>query len=200
MKVYAPMWFNIKTQSSIKYGSVHLWKTISESRGLPKGVKTIIDKVISTNAYFAHPENILIAMIANERSHIRELGIRRILKTKKQPAAKKLRIFKIPPLNWNAKDYTEMIDWSECCITEPPLTIDIKSEDLLAAIENKSFINFSKLPSHTQAVERCVKIITEASSKVCGHSSRDGFIRVKIEARKNLPMFDNKKQYYNVEK
>ena len=135
-------------------------------------------------------------MIADDRSHIRELGIRRILKARNQPPAK-LRVFKIPAINWNATDYTELIDWGECNITEPPITMDIKTEELLRAIKNKSSLNISNLPCHTQAVERRVKIVTEASSKVCGHSSRDGFIRVKINARQNLPSFENKKQYYN---
>ncbi|CAH1108625.1 unnamed protein product [Psylliodes chrysocephalus] len=115
-------------------------------------------------------------MIADERSHIKKLGIRRILKAKNQPP-EKLRIFKIPDINWNAEDYTELINWSECSITEPPLTMDIKNEDFLAAIKNLSAINISKLPCHTQVVERCIKLVTEASNKVCEHSARDGFIR-----------------------
>uniref|UniRef100_A0A6P7FXE8 ABC transporter C family member 6-like n=1 Tax=Diabrotica virgifera virgifera TaxID=50390 RepID=A0A6P7FXE8_DIAVI len=78
--------------------------------------------------------------------------------------------------------------------------MDFKNEELLAAIKNRSFLNISKLPSHTQAVERCIKIVTEASSKVCGHSARDGFIRVRLEARQNLPTFENKSQYVTAKK
>lgn len=94
-------------------------------------------------------------MIADERSHIRELAIRRILKarTRDNPLANP-RIFKIPDINWNAKDYTELIDWTGCYITEPPLTMNIESEDLLAAIKNKSYIKISKLPCHTQALRK----------------------------------------------
>ncbi|CAH1111453.1 unnamed protein product [Psylliodes chrysocephalus] len=85
MKVYAPVWFSIKTQPSIQYGSVHLYEMIHKSREFPDKIKTIINRVISTNAYFAHPENILLAMITDERVHIRELGIRRILKARQSP-------------------------------------------------------------------------------------------------------------------
>uniref|UniRef100_A0A6P7GJ66 Uncharacterized protein LOC114338834 n=1 Tax=Diabrotica virgifera virgifera TaxID=50390 RepID=A0A6P7GJ66_DIAVI len=133
-KVYAPMWFNIKSRPSIEYGSIHLWQTINKSRHPPEEVKIIIDKVIHTNAYFAHPENILTAMIAGERSHIRELGFRRILKARTRDQPEKVRVFKIPAINWNAENYSELINWNECFLTEPPLTMDFKNEELLAAI------------------------------------------------------------------
>jgi len=32
-------------------------------------------------------------------------------------------------------------------------------------------INFPKYPCHTQAVERCVKLVPEAASLVCGHNA-----------------------------
>jgi len=35
-------------------------------------------------------------------------------------------------------------------------------------------------PCHTQAVERAVKLVTDASTAVCGESARDGFIRARI--------------------
>nr|CAI5825575.1 unnamed protein product [Callosobruchus analis] len=36
---------------------------------------------------------------------------------------------------------------------------------------------FKKFPYHTQDIERCVKLVMEVSSAVCGQVSRDGFIR-----------------------
>ena len=41
-----------------------------------------------------------------------------------------------------------------------------------------------------QAVERCVKLVTEAFSLVCGQNSRDGFIHSKIESRQKMPSFE----------
>jgi hypothetical protein len=55
--------------------------------------------------------------------------------------------------------------------------------------------NLKKLPCHTQAVERCVKLVTEASAAVCGTAARDGFIRVRNEARKKMPKFDTKNDF-----
>ena len=77
VKVYAPVWFSIKCKSFLKDGPIHLWKMIQFSRYLPNDQKTIVDRVIQTNAYFAHPENILLAMVFDDREHIRMLGLKK---------------------------------------------------------------------------------------------------------------------------
>ncbi len=46
MRVYAPMWFNIKKESSVIHGSKHLCNTIVKSRYLPPSLRTIVDRVI----------------------------------------------------------------------------------------------------------------------------------------------------------
>ena len=76
MKVYAPMWFTIKLESSCKDGSRHLWRTIVLSRYMSDELKAIIDPVIQRNAYFGCSENMLLAMLSDDRKEIRELGMR----------------------------------------------------------------------------------------------------------------------------
>ena len=58
---------------------------ITRSRYLAEGLKKVHHAVIQRNAYYAHQENLLIAMITDSKSHIRELGFRRILKARGQP-------------------------------------------------------------------------------------------------------------------
>lgn len=53
----------------------------------------------------------------------------------------------------------------------------------------------SRFMCHTQAVERAVKLVTDASTAVCGESARDGFIRARIESRAIMPSFNTKKEY-----
>ncbi|CAG9839024.1 unnamed protein product [Diabrotica balteata] len=60
----------------------------------------------------------------------------------------------------------------------------------------KQIPNFDNFPCHTQAMERCVKIITDVSIKVCDEESRDGYIRAKLNTRKNLPICESNCQYY----
>jgi hypothetical protein len=210
MKVYAPSWFTIKMKPSCTQGTRHLFETVCLSRYLPEELKLVIDPVIQRNAYFGHPENILLAMLTDERKHIRELGLRRILKARarkkfpsrsnkkrKSTETKVIREFVIPKLNFQATDYVDLINWQESHITEPPLTMNISDEDLklLVASGNTPVVDFPQFPCHTQAVERCVKLVTEASAAVCGALARDGFIRARLEARCILPVFDTKRQY-----
>ncbi|GBO26824.1 hypothetical protein AVEN_202403-1 [Araneus ventricosus] len=113
MLVYAPMWFEIKMKSNCQYGAQHFWKMIFLARQLPDNVKQIIYKVFSNNAYFAHPEHLLLTMLHDSRKHTRELAVRRILgaRDEKTKNSGGLRFFKLPKLNFEAADYTGSIDW-----------------------------------------------------------------------------------------
>ncbi|GBO38579.1 hypothetical protein AVEN_224312-1 [Araneus ventricosus] len=77
--VYAPMWFEIRKKSNCQYGAQHFWKMISLARQLPDNVTQIIYKVFSNNAYFAHPEHLLLTTLHDFRKHIRKLAVRSIL-------------------------------------------------------------------------------------------------------------------------
>ena len=103
MKVYGRMWFEIKCNPFCTKGAKHLWSTINYSRYLSDDLKRIIDPVIQKNGYFGHSENILIAMLADERKNIRKLGFCRILKARSQEVTG-IRNFKIPSFNFEASD------------------------------------------------------------------------------------------------
>ncbi|GBM87334.1 hypothetical protein AVEN_90540-1, partial [Araneus ventricosus] len=146
-------------------GDRHLWHFISSSQYLPKKYRDIIEPIISLNAYFAARENIL-AMLTDERCHIRTLAVRRIIKAKKiGPDGNCVRRFVIPAINFRVIDYVDLIDWQAFYVTSPPALRQIGCHKLLKMIQDDvpmdgwDFINF---PSHTQAVERIVKLVTEA--------------------------------------
>ncbi|GBO08893.1 hypothetical protein AVEN_224413-1 [Araneus ventricosus] len=84
-------------------------------------------------------------------------------------------------------------------ITEPPLTMHIKDKDLKEMCKEEQFpvLTFEEFLCHTLSVERCVKLISEAAMKVCGETARDRYMRAKLQARKELPTFDSKEQYYS---
>lgn len=197
MKVYAPIWFKIKSKPSCKDGARHLWLTIKLSRYLNDDLKAIIDPVIARNAYFAHPENLLLAMLTDDKQHVRELGLRRILKAR-EVKTKGIRQFKLPSLNFDAADYINLIDWQNIKVTEPPITSNISTEDLKQFINSSAtpIVDFPKFPCHTQAVERCVKLVTEAAKSVIGSVSRDGFIHARIQGRQEMPNFESKQDFH----
>lgn len=194
--VYAPTWFDIKFNPSCKHGAKNVWKTIKRSRYLKAELKNIIDPVIQRNAYFLHPENILISMLADDRIHVRELALRRILKAR-TAGHQTLRSFVIPKINFDASDYIDLIDWHATVITLPPILANLTTkeiEDLIIKDSNK-MVELIALPTHTQAVERCVKLVSESCLSVVGAMARDDFIKVTLKSRKEMPSFNTKKDF-----
>ena len=146
--------------------------------------------MIQHNAFYAHPENILLAMITDQRANIRELGYRKIMKARKlegdktgerqvnpeatearksrgRPKKKSrvemtgIRVFQIPTLNFEAKDYYELISWEEGTVTPPPILAYVSGEDLYQFVTNSEHpaVDFVDFPCHTQSVERIVKVV-----------------------------------------
>ena len=55
IRVYAPMWFSIKSRSSCKDGARHFHQQVARSRYLSQEQKNIVDPVLHRHSYFAHP-------------------------------------------------------------------------------------------------------------------------------------------------
>lgn len=194
VKVYAPIWFLIKQNASFKDGAKHIFQLITYSRFLPENLRYVVNSVVERNAFFAHPENLLVSMLFDERDYIRELAFRRIIKAREAERNIKCRIFKPPKINFSATDYTEIIEWCECQITAPPVLRHISNEDLQIMAKGKS-LDIVDFPCHTQSLERCVKLVTEASQRVTDVNSRDGFIRTRLQSRAEMPNFGHKNKF-----
>ena len=65
-------------------------------RYLSTGLEEIVNPVIQQNSLFAHPQNILIAMITDDTEHVRELELQRILKACHTSITRSLRQFRQP--------------------------------------------------------------------------------------------------------
>ncbi|GBN17050.1 hypothetical protein AVEN_63797-1 [Araneus ventricosus] len=111
-------------------------------------------------------------MLTDERCHIRTLAARRIIKAREiGPGDNCVRRFVIPIVNIRATNNKDFIDWQACNVT--PLTVlrHINSNQLLKMIQDDVPMNdwdFIKFPSHTKAIERIEKLVTEASRKRVG--------------------------------
>lgn len=191
MKVYAPFWFRVKLKPSCAEGARHLFEFIVSCRFLPGNIQKIIHPVIQRNAFFAHPENVLISLLTDKEQKFRELGIRRILKARLITKTE-VRQFTIPVLNFDATHYSELIFWNELNVTEPPMTANME----ISLPQASAPIVLPNFPCNTQAVERCVRLVSEASLSVCGHENREGFIQTRIKSRKTLPSFEKKSDYF----
>lgn len=64
-------------------------------------------------------------------------------------------------------------------------------KNIISAQISPCFI-FPRFPCHTQAEERCVKLVTEALAAVCGETSRHGFIRARNASQQLMPKLETK--------
>jgi hypothetical protein len=201
MKVYGPIWFHIKVKPLCIEGSKHLWKLIMYSRYMPDHLRKTVDVVIQRNGFFAHMENLLLAMLFDNRDTIRKLAWSRVISARKQNQnSSSVRNFRVPIINMQATDYIDLIFWSDNNERlEPPVLNGISDEDLGNIVSNENastqFPYLSSFPCHTQGTERCVKLVTEAASLVCGEKRRDGFIRSRLESRNIMKCFDTKSEF-----
>jgi hypothetical protein len=58
-------------------------------------------------------------------------------------------------------------------------------------IHSEILDKFSQIPCHTQSVEKCIKLVTEASVAICETERR--FVKNRLEARRIMPNFSTKK-------
>ena len=100
----------------------------------------------------------------------------------------------MPKTNFKVSTYPDLIDWNTTIFSEPPMTL---------SLSNHQIMDFAKTPliipdflCHTQAVERTIKLVTEAAGSVIGPEARDGFMRLKIKSRKEVGWCDSKKEFF----
>lgn len=179
-----------------------MFKLIKNSRYLNEENRQTVDESIQRNGFYAHHENLLLAMIRDKNKKIRSVAYQLILKCRANHNKRTdncVRKFVVLEIKFRAKNYHTLINWTQTQITEPPLTMKFSLQDLRDLAENgdQSSIWHSEefsIPCHTQAVERCVKVVTECSGQVTS-KRRDGIIRAKLKSRNIMPQFTSKSKY-----
>ena len=122
-----------------------------------------------------------------------QMSRNKLMKRPKARVLKGLRKFQVPPLDWDAEVWWEMINWDNVTVAEPELLRRI----FLVEFEKVEFspMSFPMFSCHSQTVERCVKLVTEASSKVCGQENRHKRILTVMANRAARKPFESKNQY-----
>ena len=72
---YFPCWFMIKNNPHCQSGAKHFYFMLEMSRDLCLHSQKIVHKVLQDNATFAHPENVVIACLADHREEIRRKAV-----------------------------------------------------------------------------------------------------------------------------
>ena len=154
--MYIPEWFDVVQNPSFLDGPkiFHRLVVSLDTFAFRVEQKTIMEASINWNSYFAHPEIVLLSMLTDEAKP----GLRKkeanIIKSIGKPTG--VRDFIKPTVNWKAKSYKYLVkDLSPKDMTlEPPVTMDLTSEQVDAIDDNLSLLGLAHLPCHTQAVER----------------------------------------------
>ena len=180
------MWFAIRQSSSCDFGSRNLFRSIELLR---QRTQATVRPVIQRNGYWAHPEQLLLAMVADDDGVVREQAIHHI-SAAREKLTEELRVFAIPPIKFEAGSYVNMISWCGP-ITQPPLLRDMSDSEL----QNIAIapIAVSPYPVHTQAVERAVRTVTETCLAVVGEEARHGLITAKLRHRQIFSTINSKK-------
>ncbi|GBM69660.1 hypothetical protein AVEN_124442-1 [Araneus ventricosus] len=131
LKSYAPMWFSIKQVNTLQRDQNLRTNQYSLQGTCLKILRNIVHPVIERKGLFAHPEHLMLAMIQDNRKHIRELGLRRILKARQLDQKRTtFRTFMPPKLNFEAQDYSEIINWMDCDLSSPLFLKDISDDEV----------------------------------------------------------------------
>ena len=178
------MWFEIKFRSLIKYGARHIYNLIKYTHSLDNPDTTYtVEPFIKRNGYFLHSENLLLAMLADENSTIRNLAISRIQRAR-EIGEITLRQFRVLWIDFTAS-LPRADDW-----LEPPLTMEYSIEYL-----QSNHINLGQYPNHNQGVERMIRLTSETAKMFANPDDRDSRIFATTVQCKIMPDFNSKKDF-----
>ena len=151
--------------------------------------------VLKKNGFWAHGENILVAMLADKRQHIRAAwAVDVILRCRQRPpAADDIRQFQPPDILCSAEDYPDMVHPVDLGKTEPPTTVSLTDRQLVAGYDRP--LKFGAFPCHSQAVERLVKVVTAACRSKVGHDARHRLILSQAKCRSDVGSVDKKESF-----
>lgn len=215
LNVYAHTWFEAKWDSRLDHGPLHLLHEVQrQSTYMTGDALTVVRKFTQINGFFAHEEQVLLYLICSDNLEEREIGVRHILRIRRdqalaaqeaakiQPNPKRKRIPKNPKkkvrnyqprnINWSATSVEQLISLSEAQ-TEPPLCSHLTNHEIEDLINHPLIID--KFESNSQFAERAVKATTEAARKTTGSDRQDALTINKSDARMKVKTLRHKKHF-----
>ena len=88
LQIYFPTWFNTKKENKITDGAKFFFKLIERVRQFRTDkVRDISMKVLQRNAYFAHSENVILGMLAEDDENIRRRAVDKVLELSSEASA-----------------------------------------------------------------------------------------------------------------
>ena len=186
---YALNWFDIKCHSDIFSGPKLFHRSIVRLRNVAQDNQEILRPVLQRNSYFAHPENIVLSMLSDTCQEIRTEAIN-LIKMSRDKRPELIREFRTPTISFSSESWTKMVNLTDYNDIEPPLTRSLQMSQIESFRESPYTVKL--FPNHNQAVERVIKIISEASCAVGTQKSRHGLILSKLSSQAIMPRTERK--------
>lgn len=129
----------------------------------------------------------------------RAVSVIKSVRAEEAPTPGEVRKFVVPTLNFGAADYPDLVPWTskkKVSVSEPPLTSHLTVAQLeeLAATGSSELV-LTAIPCHSQAVERHVRMVSNASKRVVGEQKRHENILGTLESRSQMPSFRTKRDF-----
>ena len=187
-QVYLPMFFSIKGKHLISNGSSHQVTLIRLWRQQDVRVQEATKPYLLMEAWWAHPEPLLLNLLASDEKSDREFAIQKVLAIRKDSEKGTLctRDYTVPKsVNLNANGLKDLIAWDQDPITEPVFTALLSNDELRALSETP--LCAPGYSCHTQSCERAVQGVAEASKRICGWERRHRLVLTRMGHRQRMP-------------
>ena len=194
--VYVPTFLEIRQRNLLLEGPRHLLSIITRIKSsCTEGEVDMLTPHVQFNGYFGQYEVVLASMLASSHMEERELAlniIKKIRKKEKKSKIKTVQKVKNPQLNMSATKLSEMVDLEKASFS-PPLLFNHSDQDLEKFL-NVPYIEDS-LPCTTTAVERGIKLTTEAATMASGAWEQDKITWNRISARNRNKLRGRKEDF-----
>ena len=108
---YLSTWYEIKQNNQITYGSSNFFNLVQRMKNFSnKRVQKFVFKCYATEWLFAHPENVLISMIRDDKQSLRNVGVAKVLPLRKPVAEESA----------NNNDWPHALNSSSICLFGVP--------------------------------------------------------------------------------
>ena len=205
VNVYAPALFLAKGDWHCSKGPIHFFNLLMFARDyLEQDHPELLEKVnnvLKFNSFWAHPENMLVAMAMGPNPDLNVKALEIIAKLRKSKA-KRIRKFRKPGkfINFQAKTYDQLIDFKQfkpSLYSSPPLFNNHSLQD----IKTKTFDDdIMKVPAHSQHVERFVYLTSQAGLHARGEEAMNAWVLNKVASSEKFPSKSTKAHFLPLQK
>ena len=195
---YAVMWFEWKCEPDMKDAPKHVFKQIQLLNNLPKSTVDVVKPYVKS--WYCHPESLLVAALCDDDENARSFAVDKLLTLRDgaETGDTSKRVFKPPPINFDATSYLQLIDWESVPVTESVITASFSILTLDSFRKQKLVL--PPFPSHTQSVKSVIREPSDVSGKCAGFEKRHGMLLARYASRAVTPKIESKQDMLGMTK